>query len=98
MMQQTTWYAAYITLQHKGVDILTDEERELRRLPIADIQTLEALFQPRQFDDETAKSGTHLSELVRVLKARGSLDSIVVLKAGVGGGVWMDTTDLKPTN
>lgn len=84
-MKQTTWHAAYIALQHKGVDTLTENERGLRRLPIAEIQTEEALFQPRQFDGETAKSGAHLGELVRVLNARGALAPIAVLKAG---GLW----------
>lgn len=84
-MQQTAWHAAYTTLQEKGVDTLTDAERELRRLPITEIQTMEALFQPRQCDDETSKSGAHLGELLRALKARGSLEPIVVLKAG---GEW----------
>lgn len=85
-MKQTTWHAAYTTLQGKGVDVLTDAERELRRLPIAEIQTVEALFQPRQLEGETSKSGAHLGELVRVLKVRGALAPIVVLKAG--GGWW----------
>lgn len=81
-MKQTTWYAAYNMLQGKGLDVLTTAERELHRLPIIDIQTMEALFQPRQLDDETSKSGAHIGELVRVLKAGGGLPPIAVLKAG----------------
>lgn len=84
-MQQTAWHAAYTTLQNKGVDTLTTGERDLRRLPFAEIQTMEEVFQPRQFEEETSKSGAHLAELRRILRARGSLDPIAVLKAG---GVW----------
>ncbi len=84
-MQQTTWHHAFTALQQKGVDRLTEEERELRRLPIADVHTFEALFQPRTFEDDASKSGAHLGELLRVLSVRGSLDPITVLKAG---GVW----------
>lgn len=84
-MKETTWFAEFQTLKSRGVDPLTDRERDLRRLPIEAIRTLEAVFQPRQLADDEAASGKHLGELKRVLQEQGYLDPITVLKVG---GEW----------
>jgi uncharacterized ParB-like nuclease family protein len=85
-MRGNGWHHVFQTLKQRGVDPLTDNERKLRRLPIQEIKTLEAVFQPRQMNEATAESGKHLGELKRVLQAKGELDPITVLKAG---GEWL---------
>jgi len=49
---------------------------QLPALPLDQITLLPALFQPRAMDER------HISELVRAIKATGSLDPITVLQAG----------------
>ena len=83
-MQHNDWYQVFHTLKQRGVDTLTDNERQLRRLPIQSVKTLGVVFQPRHLADDAA-SGRHLGELKRVLREQGALDPIVVLKAG---GEW----------
>lgn len=90
-MKMTTWFEEYHRLKQRatcpniGVDPLSDEEWGLRRLPIQAVNTLEAVFQPRQMTGDEATSGKHLGELRRVLREQGSLDPITVLKVG---GEW----------
>lgn len=85
-MKANGWHSVFQTLRQRGVDPLTDSERKLRRLPIQEIKTLEAVFQPRQTVGDEAASGKHLGELKRVLHDRGTLDPITVLKVG---GEWL---------
>ena len=49
---------------------------QLPALPLDQITLLPALFQPRAMDER------HVSELVRAIKAAGSLDPVTVLQAG----------------
>lgn len=49
---------------------------QLPALPLDQITLLPALFQPRAMDER------HISELVRAIKAAGSLDPITVMQAG----------------
>lgn len=56
---------------------------QLPALPLDQITLLPALFQPRGMDER------HISELVRAIKAAGSLDPITVLQAG-GEAVLVD--------
>lgn len=87
---ETTWYQDRLDLQRLGVDVLTAEEKKLRRLPIADIHTREGLFQPRTFFDALARerSEAHVKELAETIVTCGRLDAISVLKVG---GVWYCT-------
>ncbi|QOJ34413.1 MAG: ParB N-terminal domain-containing protein [Nitrospira sp.] len=85
-MNTTRWYAAFQEFQGKKIAPLSPEEAALRRLPIHDVRTVEALFQPRQLEEGTAQSGQHLEELKRALQARSRLDPITVFKIG---GEWV---------
>ncbi|SPP65227.1 ParB/RepB/Spo0J family partition protein [Nitrospira lenta] len=80
-MKPNTWLAQFNALKGRGVDTLTVSERGLRRLPIEEVRTLEAVFQPRQLEDAAA-SGRHLGELLRVLRDHAALDPIAVMKIG----------------
>ncbi|MHB2211684.1 ParB/RepB/Spo0J family partition protein [Methylobacterium sp. CM6257] len=52
------------------------KSRQLPALPLDQITLLPALFQPRAMDER------HVSELMRAIKAAGSLDPVTVLQAG----------------
>lgn len=84
IMTESNWLSVYRSLMARGVDTLTEEERGLRRLPIRDVKTEEALFQPRL--GKGLDSGKHLAELKRALSVRGELDPISVMKIG---GEWL---------
>jgi hypothetical protein len=81
-----TWHKIWKKLSAVGVDKLSSTQRALRRLPIADVQTCESLFQPRQLEGtedagmEASRSGRHLGELQRVLRDQGRLAPITVVK------------------
>lgn len=85
-MKVSGWHEAFQALLAKGADTLTEQERQLRRLPMADVKTLEAVFQPRQFDESTSESGKHLDVLKRALQPGIELDPITVFKVG---GEWL---------
>ncbi len=85
-MKTTNWFETYQTLKQQGVDPLNEQEQSLRRLPIKDVQTVENVFQPRQFDDGTAQSGKHIDELKRGLRTARELDPVTIMKIG---GRWV---------
>ncbi|NOT22275.1 MAG: ParB N-terminal domain-containing protein [Nitrospiraceae bacterium] len=63
-------------------DVLTDEERDLRKLPMKDIGVRPDYFQPRQFLDNAAESEKAIEEFTRVIQSGGRLPPISVMKIG----------------
>lgn len=87
-MKETTWHQDLLDLQRQGVDVLTDAEKTgMRRLPIAEVRTLDSLFQSRQLNDRYSqeRSAAHVRELKANLETYGFLEAIAVIKIG---GFW----------
>ncbi|MEQ1844710.1 MAG: ParB/RepB/Spo0J family partition protein [Nitrospira sp.] len=63
-------------------DVLTDDERNLRKLPMKEISVRPDYFQPRQFLDNAAESEKAVEEFARVIQGSGRLPPISVMKIG----------------
>ena len=91
-MSTQPFHVALRELQEYGVAPVTPEEARLRRLPIAEVSLVPAVFQPRQDVTATAAHGKHLAELIRSLRAKKKADltPITILKVNQLGWVCID--------
>ncbi|HSE58735.1 MAG TPA: ParB/RepB/Spo0J family partition protein, partial [Nitrospiraceae bacterium] len=84
-LELSTWFEDRQKLEQMKPDGLTEEERSLRRLPIASLRTMPSVFQPRVEGMGTAGTAECLEALKDALEKQGSLDPVKVWKRG---GIW----------
>ena len=75
----TTWNPDTLTALGKP-DVLTDEERSLRRLPMKEIHVRDDYFQPRQFLDNESEIEKAIAEFTRLIHSGVQLPPIQVMK------------------